>query len=49
MLKREEISANINNEYCITQTFQKETRYGLCRYISDICSSIEDLYFYFLI
>lgn len=43
MLTKEEIYSNINSEYCISSQFQKETRYGLCRYISDICLSIEEL------
>ncbi len=41
MIKKEEIFDNINTDYFITKDFLKESRYGLCKYISDICSSIE--------
>lgn len=41
MLKKEEITSNINTEYAISPEYLKESRYGLCKYISDICNSIE--------
>jgi hypothetical protein len=41
MLKKEEITSNINTEYAISPDYLKESRYGLCRYISEICNSIE--------
>lgn len=41
MLRKEELDNNINTDYCISKEYLKESRYGLCRYISDICHSIE--------
>ena len=41
MIKREEIFSNINTDYGFSPNILKESRYGLCRYISDICISIE--------
>ncbi len=41
MIKKEEIHDNINTDYMITKDFLKESRYGLCKYISDICSGID--------
>lgn len=41
MIKKDEINGNINTDYLITKDFLKESRYGLCKYISDICSAIE--------
>jgi hypothetical protein len=38
---KDEINTNINTEYYITKEFLKESRYGLCRYITDICQSME--------
>ena len=43
MIKKKEMTVNINTEYMISLDCLKEQRYGLCRYISDICSSIDDL------
>ena len=43
MISPEEIKANINTEYLISIECLKELRYGQCRYISDICISIDDL------
>ena len=45
MLKIEEITKNINTEWQITIEKQKEIRYGLSRYITDICTQME-LYIY---
>ncbi len=44
MINKQEINNNINTEYSISHECLKEHRYGLCRYISDICNSIDDLY-----
>jgi hypothetical protein len=41
MISKDEINNNINTEYHITRDFLKESRYGLCRYIIDICQSME--------
>jgi hypothetical protein len=41
MITKEEIKSNINTDYGISPEFLKESRYGLCRYISDICNNIE--------
>jgi hypothetical protein len=41
MIRREEIFSNINTDYAISADYLKESRYGLCRYISDICNSID--------
>ena len=41
MLKIEEISKNINSEWQISYEKQKEIRYGLSRYIADICTQME--------
>lgn len=41
MIKKEEIYHNVNTEYAISKEFLKDSRYGLCRYISDICISME--------
>ena len=43
MIKKEEIYNNINTDNLITRDFLRDSRYGLTRYISDICSTI-DLY-----
>jgi hypothetical protein len=41
MISKEDIHNNINIEYHITRDFLKESRFGLCRYITDICLSME--------
>jgi hypothetical protein len=41
MIKKEEILNNINIQYGITKEFLRDSKYGLCRYISDICSNME--------
>ena len=33
MISKEEIINNINSEWQITLSYQKETRYGLCKFI----------------
>ncbi len=43
MIKKEEILANINTEYNISREYLADSRICLCKYISDICKSM-DLY-----
>ena len=40
MITKEEITHNINSEWQITLKYQKETRYGLCKFIIDVCQKI---------
>ena len=40
MLSKAELYSNINTEWEISQDYLKERRYGLCKYIIDICQSI---------
>ena len=40
MISKEEITNNINSEWQITLKYQKETRYGLCRFIIEVCQKI---------
>ena len=41
MLTKEELYNNINTEFCISKEHLKESRYGLCKYISDLCKNID--------
>lgn len=40
MITKEEIKSNINTEWNISLNFQKESRYGLCKFIVDISQKI---------
>ena len=40
MIAREEITHNINSEWQITLKYQKESRYGLCKFIIEVCQKI---------
>ena len=40
MLSKAEIYSNINTEWEISQEYLKESRYGLCKYIVDVCQAI---------
>ena len=40
MITKEEIKNNINTEWNISLDFQKESRYGLCKFIVDISQKI---------
>ena len=40
MISKEEIKYNINSEWQITLSYQKETRYGLCKFIIETCQKI---------
>ena len=40
MIEKEEITHNINSEWQITLNYQKESRYGLCKYIIEVCQKI---------
>jgi hypothetical protein len=40
MICKEEITHNINSEWQITLNYQKESRYGLCKFIIEICQKI---------
>ena len=40
MITKEEITHNINSEWQITLNYQKESRYGLCKFIIEICQKI---------
>ena len=40
MISKEEITNNINSEWQITLSYQKETRYGLCKFIIETCQKI---------
>ena len=42
MLSKSELTANINTEWEISLDYLKESRYGLCKYINDICISIRE-------
>lgn len=37
MISKEEIEKNINSEWQITLDYQKESRYGLCKFIVEVC------------
>ena len=40
MISKEEINNNINSEWQITLDYQKESRYGLCKFIIEVCQRI---------
>jgi hypothetical protein len=40
MIEKEEITHNINSEWQITLKYQKESRYGLCKFIIEVCQKI---------
>ena len=40
MITKEEITNNINSEWQITLKYQKESRYGLCKFIIEVCQKI---------
>ena len=40
MITKEEITNNINSEWQITLNYQKESRYGLCKFIIEVCQKI---------
>ena len=40
MIEKEEITHNINSEWQITLNYQKESRYGLCKFIIEVCQKI---------
>ena len=40
MISKEEITNNINSEWQLTLSYQKETRYGLCKFIIETCQKI---------
>ena len=40
MITKEEITHNINSEWQITLNYQKESRYGLCKFIIELCQKI---------
>ena len=40
MIEKEEITHNINSEWQITLHYQKESRYGLCKFIIEVCQKI---------
>ena len=40
MISKEEITNNINSEWQLTVSYQKETRYGLCKFIIETCQKI---------
>ena len=40
MITKEEITHNINSEWQITLKYQKESRYGLCKFIIEVCQKI---------
>lgn len=40
MLLKEELYSNINTEFGISKAYLKESRYGLCHYINDLCIAI---------
>ena len=40
MISKEEITHNINSEWQITLNYQKESRYGLCKFIIEVCQKI---------
>ena len=40
MISKEEITNNINSEWQISLSYQKETRYGLCKFIIETCQKI---------
>ena len=40
MITKEEITHNINSEWQITLNYQKESRYGLCKFIIELCQTI---------
>lgn len=40
MLFKEELYSNINTEFGISKEYLKESRYGLCHYINDLCIAI---------
>lgn len=41
MIKKEEIYANVNTEYNISREYLTESRHYLCKYIVDICASLD--------
>ena len=40
MISKEEKTNNINSEWQLTLSYQKETRYGLCKFIIETCQKI---------
>ena len=40
MISKEEINHNINSEWQISLSYQKESRYGLCKFIIETCQKI---------
>ena len=40
MISKEEITNNINSEWQISLSYQKESRYGLCKFIIETCQKI---------
>jgi len=40
MISKEEITHNINSEWQITLNYQKKSRYGLCKFIIEVCQKI---------
>jgi hypothetical protein len=40
MISKKEITHNINSEWQITLNYQKESRYGLCKFIIEVCQKI---------
>ena len=40
MISKEEINNNINSEWQISLSYQKESRYGLCKFIIETCQKI---------
>ena len=40
MISKEEINYNINSEWQISLSYQKESRYGLCKFIIETCQKI---------
>ena len=41
MISKEEINYNINSEWQISLSYQKESRYGLCKFIIETCQKIK--------
>lgn len=41
MITKEEIDKNINTEWKLTPAFQKDSRYGICRFIIDIIQKLK--------
>lgn len=40
MIDKKEVENNINSEWQITLNYQKESRYGLCKFIIEVCQRI---------